>query len=758
LTNRKEAPKIKSTELSVRAALRGKPAKWERVKMQAQVTGTPQRKLAPITTRTFGRFRLERRIAYGGMAEILLATELRSGRPMALKRILPQYSSNPEFVQYFIHEGRLGQRLTHPNLVETFEAGQVGETCYIALEYLRGATCIELLRAATKAGVDLPLGVAVRVVADAARGLHYAHSATDATGNPLGVVHRDVTPHNLFLCRDGLTKVLDFGIAKAASQLHHTRTGTIKGKFSYLAPEQIRGETIDKRVDVFALGIVLHELLTLKPLFRGVNDADTLQRILTLEVAPPERVRHTVPPGLGAVALRALQRDRDRRLPSAEALADSIEAVAEAECIDASPEVVASLLAELCPATPDESAVGRPDAALDFALDPPSVRSASRSKRVPAAGALGATGSGLSNPQASPPPLPLPPPPMAAEMSPLTIDSGEIRLIDEAQDAEQARSPSALVATPMVDMPSAPLAVPELALQLADTAPNRPPSLPTPTSPPTSPPTSEDRPPIDSFVDEVEIEVTPSSPPVAVGRDSGAAASMDLTGQRARGRAGRLAVLVGAAVVAVSLVLLRTNCHPLGVSQVALPQAPPATMPTAQAPSTAEAPAARPLPAPRLMEPAPRVPEPARMVAPPRAAEGTLRVQAEGALSYTVDGRPVHASADGALHLPPGRHKVIVQSPALGAPRSLDVELKDGDELVRALHAGRGRLRLAVTPWAEVLVDGHPAGTTPFAPLDLGEGTHVVTLRNGDLGANQRKKVLVQPDKETVLRVDLFSR
>src|SRR5437868_14755091 len=139
--------------------------------MQARVTGAPQRKLAPITTRTFGRFRLERRIAYGGMAEILLATDLRTRREVALKRILPQYSANPEFMQYFIHEGRLGQRLTHPNLVSTYEAGKVGETCYIALEYLRGATCIELLRAAAKAGLELPLGAAVRIVADAARGL-----------------------------------------------------------------------------------------------------------------------------------------------------------------------------------------------------------------------------------------------------------------------------------------------------------------------------------------------------------------------------------------------------------------------------------------------------------------------------------------------------------------------------------------------------------------------------------------------------------
>ncbi|HXU72171.1 MAG TPA: serine/threonine-protein kinase, partial [Polyangia bacterium] len=302
----------------------------------------------------FGRYRIVRTLAFGGMAQILLAEDVRLHRLVVLKRILPHYATNPDFVQFFIHEGRLGQRLRHPNLVETLEAGQVGDACYIALEYLRGAPAIELLRQAARARVELPLGAAVRIVADAARGLHHAHIAVDNEGKPLGVVHRDVTPHNLFLCTDGRTKVLDFGIAKAASQLHQTRTGTIKGKFAYLAPEQIRGEGIDRRVDVFALGIVLHELLTLRPLFRGINDAETLNRVLTLEIPAPEHVRKGVPAGLGAVALRALQRDRDRRLPSAEALADSIEAVAMAEGIDASHKAVADLLAELCPSDPLE--------------------------------------------------------------------------------------------------------------------------------------------------------------------------------------------------------------------------------------------------------------------------------------------------------------------------------------------------------------------------------------------------------------------
>ncbi len=325
-----------------------------------------------ITVKTFGRYRLLGRLAWGGMAEILLARDLGSDELVVVKRILPQFASNREFVQLFIHEGRLGQRLKHPNLVRTLGSGQVHGSYYIALEYLRGGTAMALLRAATRRAMFLPLGLAVRVVADAARGLDCAHRATDHLGRPLHVVHRDVTPHNVLCCMDGPVKVLDFGIAKAASQLHRTRTGTIKGKLAYLAPEQVRSDTIDHRVDVFALGIVLYELLTMRPLFRGANDGETLDRVLNQEIVAPERIRRDVPPGLGAIALRALQRDRDRRLPTAAALADSLEAVAEMECIDATPEVVAAQVADLCPPRMLFDAPGREPDTTPRAPRPPS--------------------------------------------------------------------------------------------------------------------------------------------------------------------------------------------------------------------------------------------------------------------------------------------------------------------------------------------------------------------------------------------------
>jgi eukaryotic-like serine/threonine-protein kinase len=627
---------------------------------------------AGVAGDVFGRYRIIRTLAFGGMAQIVLAEELRSGRIVVIKRILPHYASNPEFVQFFIHEGRLGQRLRHPNLVETLEAGQVGDACYIALEYLRGQPAIELLRQAAKQQVEVPLGVAVRIVADAARGLHHAHIAVDNEGKPLGVVHRDVTPHNLFLNHDGQTKVLDFGIAKAASQLHQTRTGTIKGKFAYLAPEQIRGESIDRRVDVFALGIVLHELLTLRPLFRGVNDAETLNRVLSMEVPAPEHVRPGVPPGLGAVALRALQRDRERRLPSAEALADSIEAVAEAEGIDASPRAVADLLHELCP--PDE---------MPLRVDTPP------------------RGEEKLNPvvTGSQPAIELGPEDIRADIAHMGASEAAYEDSSDIQPIIELRHPKAVPA-------------------LSDAAP--PPSV----------------------------------------------------RERNRLYAARAATLVVAAGGLAFLVFHAQSClarlgHPAAAkheharpSELANPQAPTIEPVQATRPPVLEK--RQPLGAP--VEPSATTSASDNEGLVPAAPvqgdvaldDAILRVQTEGPATFTVDGRSQRVAVDGALHLPPGHHRVTVSAATLAFPRTLDLDLRPRESTVRTIARGRGSLRVAVTPWAEVTVDNHVVGVTPLQPIELGEGSHSVSLANRELGVVAKRKLVVAPDKETLLKLDLF--
>jgi serine/threonine protein kinase len=630
----------------------------------------------------FGRFRVIRTLAFGGMAQIILAEEPRAQRLVVIKRILPHYASNPDFVQYFIHEGRLGQRLRHKNLVETLEAGQVGDACYIALEYLRGQPCIELLRQAARARVELPLGAAIRIVADAARGLHHAHIAVDNAGKPLGVVHRDVTPHNLFLTVDGTTKVLDFGIAKAASQLHQTRTGTIKGKFAYLAPEQIRGEGIDRRVDVFALGIVLHELLTGRPLFRGGNDAETLNRVLTLEIPAPEHVRRGVPPGLGAVALRALQRDRDRRLPSAEALADSIEAVAAAEGIDASPKAVADLLAELCPA--EEAVFREQTPPQGEKLNPPS------------------TG------------------PMATLSSAVTT-TGPSQILDPRRNY----TPDSIVIDP----------------------------------------TTEPSPPPDEIFEPIIELRHPKAVPALQLSDAIEPARL-----RHRALAGHAALVVGAAAALALLATQVGSCVArLGHSQAVTPASRPGELTAPGGPAVQPMLPIAPPEKPQLAKREPNAlaeGAPAFVAAPPPvelvpagvvgSAEAILRVQVEGSATYVVDGRTERAGADGALHLPSGHHRVTVSSTLLAYPRTLEVDLRPRESATRAIARGRGTLRVAVSPWAEVTVDGRVLGVTPLAPVDLGEGAHQIALKNGDLGVVAKRRVIVSPNKETLLKLDLF--
>jgi serine/threonine-protein kinase len=585
-------------------------------------------------------YRVLRTLAFGGMAQIFLAIQASTGRLVVLKQILPHLANNQEFVQFFEHEGNLGRRLRHPNLVETIEAGRAGpggETCFIALEYLRGKSAIDLLRAAARARIEIPLGVAVRLVADAARGLHHAHTATDDAGEPLNVVHRDVTPHNLFVCRDGVTKVLDFGIAKAASQLHHTRTGTIKGKFAYLAPEQIRGGAIDRRVDVFALGIVLYELITLRPLFRGANDAETLDRILRHEVQPPERLRRGVPPGLGAVALRALQRDPERRLPSAEALADSIEAVALAEGIEATPAAVAELVARLFP-----------------------------------------------------------------ELAGEDVEAAELLR------QSQVSVPSSTSETP----PAGVGALPER---------------------------------------EAALRAVASAP---VGATTGSTLGMAPGSRLARSL---LALLLVAAVIGLAL-FIAARLREMRASTSVPPPPADVVRPAEPLPTT---PPPTPQPPAQLPEAAP-APEPARDVqhATPRAsapAEATLRLQGDGPLSATIDGKPARPGSDGTYRIAPGKHHVVVSGPALAAPRTLTLEAAPGDALLQRIRSGRGTLRVVATPWAEVTVDGRSAGVTPLPTSELLEGTHTIVLKNGELGATVKRKVVVQPGKETTVRVDLFA-
>ncbi|MDB4939372.1 MAG: serine/threonine protein kinase [Labilithrix sp.] len=279
------------------------------------------------------RFELIAELASGGMATVFLARL--SGvagfqRLVAIKRLHPHLAREPEFVEMFLDEARLAARIHHPNVVPIQEVGESDSGYYLVMDYIEGDTLARVLAKAAKSSSTVPYGVTIRVLLDVLAGLHAAHEMKDDHGEPLHIVHRDVSPQNILVGVDGVARVVDFGVARAASRLSTTRSGQLKGKLAYMAPEQARGAPVDRRADLFACGIVLWEALATKRLFKGDGEAETLNRVLYDPIAPPSSVRSDVPIALEAVCMKALSRDVDQRYANAQEFGDALEKAARA--------------------------------------------------------------------------------------------------------------------------------------------------------------------------------------------------------------------------------------------------------------------------------------------------------------------------------------------------------------------------------------------------------------------------------------------
>ncbi|NOZ87726.1 MAG: serine/threonine protein kinase [Deltaproteobacteria bacterium] len=276
----------------------------------------------------FGRYRLVRRIATGGMAEIFLARQTgqaRFDKEVVVKRILPQYADHKDFVAMFLDEAALAARLNHPNIVQIFDVGREGNSYFLAMEYISGCDLHRLLRTDRNAGKGLPLELGVRIICDACAGLHYAHEMTDNDGNPLNIVHRDVSPQNLLISYDGAVKVADFGIAKAQSQIFKTKSGVLKGKYSYMSPEQALGKELDRRSDIFSLGIILYEAVTGQRLYKMSSELLTLKSIVEGEVLPPTEIEPSFPVELEKIIMRTLEKEPGDRFSTARELQGELE-------------------------------------------------------------------------------------------------------------------------------------------------------------------------------------------------------------------------------------------------------------------------------------------------------------------------------------------------------------------------------------------------------------------------------------------------
>lgn len=276
----------------------------------------------PTTGQRIGRYRLLQHLATGGMAEIFLAQETGENvldRLVVIKKILSHLAVHDSFVEMFLQEAKIIGKLTHPNVVQIHELGEDQGQYYIAMEYVSGVSFREVMRDAARNDIPIPFDVIIGLVAQACAGLHAAHELTDEAGQNVGLVHRDVSPHNLMVTNDGHVKLLDFGIAKPTEQaLEETRTGALKGKVNYMSPEQCQQRPLDRRSDVFAVGVVLWELMTARRLFKRDSELTSMQAIVDGEVWDPRQFREEIPERLAAVCLRALEVEKEDRYQTAD--------------------------------------------------------------------------------------------------------------------------------------------------------------------------------------------------------------------------------------------------------------------------------------------------------------------------------------------------------------------------------------------------------------------------------------------------------
>ncbi len=278
-----------------------------------------------------GRYEIVKRIAAGGMAELFLARTAGMQsiqQVVVIKRILPQLATQAQFVEMFLDEARIAATLQHPNVVQMHDVGEENGNYYIAMEYLHGEDARSMVVAALRQQRRVPLPVVLHLVTGVAAGLHYAHDKVDFDGRPLRIVHRDVTPQNIVVTFDGNVKLVDFGIAKASNRLNETRFGTLKGKVAYMSPEQCTGQPLDRRSDIFSLGIVLFELSLCRRLFRGKSDFEILKSIVEEPIPRPTAIDRDYPPELERIVLRALARDPSERYQSAKEMQVELEHLA----------------------------------------------------------------------------------------------------------------------------------------------------------------------------------------------------------------------------------------------------------------------------------------------------------------------------------------------------------------------------------------------------------------------------------------------
>ncbi|MEQ1500774.1 MAG: serine/threonine-protein kinase [Myxococcota bacterium] len=281
----------------------------------------------PFVPQSFGKYFLVDKIATGGMAEIFKAKTFSHGgfeNLLVIKRILPHIGENQDFVGMFVDEARVSVALQHPNIVRVYDFGKILENYFIAMECVDGKDARNILKKLARRKDYLPEKYCAFIAHEVCKGLHYAHTKADLNGNPYGIVHRDISPSNVLVSYEGEVKVADFGIAKAEGNAYQTRDGMLKGKFEYMSPEQAQGKEIDFRSDLFSLGIILHEMLTGRRLFKTDSEIATLKKIRDGEIESPRKLKLELSERIEQICMKALAKDPADRYPSAQVMSDDL--------------------------------------------------------------------------------------------------------------------------------------------------------------------------------------------------------------------------------------------------------------------------------------------------------------------------------------------------------------------------------------------------------------------------------------------------
>ena len=711
-----------------------------------------------------GKYQLLRKLATGGMAEVFLAkTAGPRGfeKQLVIKRILPHLAEDPEFVEMFLAEAKLAAQLNHPNLVQIFDFGEAEGSYFIAMEYIDGPTVRLLLQRARERSLAVPFVLGARIVSAAAEGLAYAHEFADlVTYEPLQLIHRDVSPDNILISRNGAVKVVDFGIAKARGLSHHTQTGTIKGKVAYMAPEQLRGEVLDRRVDLYGLGVVLYELLTLNMPYAATSDAALVRKVLYDPYFPPAERRPELPLALQQILSNLLAKNRDERYSDCRALHAALERFILATGETSSGFALSQFVQQLVPPVPVGTPVTEPEMPIltpsaiseiepgpgVFPLDAPEVD-------VEAKTAVAAVRPRRTAPEGFAFPIAL-----EAERAP--IFDARVDLAHGDLHGTRSRTEPRLTAA-MRRSPLRPVVwllvlgllgggawlfrdriLPFLPAQVAAllSPPPEPKAQATAAEPPRSEPAPAPGP-------------APSAPPAA------AAASPTPVPPPASPAAPVAAAPAPASAPAPATIPPPVEPAPPS-ERAAIPPPPPAPAP--------KAPAAAPSHVARAPRPAPAAPskkedtDVSKLLGAFEAAEANaakkeeatgearIRFESNPPLRVRVGNRIVGTTPVVVRVPEPGPVDVELFDNGLGLTRLEHVDLRPGDNGVRQISFGKGAIDFKLQAGITVYVDAKKVGVAPFAkPIPFYEGKHPVRLVLGD--QEERRLVTVTPGETETL-------